>query len=216
MASEPRTDTMPGMSLFLVLDGPDASGTSTHAALLAQRLRKEGYEVVLTSEPTDGPVGKQIREFLKTQASLPADRPDPMELQLLFTQDRSWHVEHVIAPALKAGKTVICDRYWHSTIVYAQAQGLDATELKKLNNKFIQPDVVIFTLPPLSVSLERMGQRSEREFFEREDLQRTIHEGYARMAKENPSIRVIDTSASKEEVAEEIWKSVQPKIGSSP
>lgn len=189
--------------LFIVLDGPDAAGTSTHVAMLAERLRKAGHSVVATSEPTDGPVGKQIREFLQSGSA------DPLELQMLFTSDRAWHVKNVIEPALEEGKIVVCDRYWPSTIIYAEAQGLDSTELKRLNKKFLQPDCVIFTLPPPAVSLERMGKRSEKEFFEREDLQRAIHEGYARMAREHPEIRVIDTSGEKEAVAETLFRSLQ-------
>lgn len=184
---------------FIVLDGPDASGTSTHAALLAERLKKEGHDVLLTSEPTDGPIGMNIREFLKT------GNIEPMELQLLFTKDRAWHVANIIEPALKAGKIVICDRYIPSTFIYAAAQGLDFSELKKMNNKFIQPDCTIFTLPPLEVSLQRMGKRGNAEIFETTALQRNIYQGYADMAKENRSIRVIDTSAGKGEVSEKIW-----------
>ncbi|MSR86685.1 dTMP kinase [Candidatus Peribacteria bacterium] len=188
------------MLLFIVLDGPDATGTTTHAELLAARLTKEGHSVLLTSEPTDGPIGKQIRQALR------AGTMDPMELQLLFTKDRAWHVEHVIEPALKAGKIVVCDRYWHSTIIYAGAQGLDSTELKKLNNAFIQPSLVFFTLPPIEVSLKRMAKRTEKEIFEKEEMQRKIHDGYANLAKEQNGIRVIDTSGDKGATAETIYR----------
>ena len=184
---------------FLVLDGPDASGTTTHCKLLAERLRSEGHDVVLTSEPTDGPTGKEIRDYLKT------GNVDPMELQMLFTKDREWHVENVITPALAAGKTVISDRYWFSTIIYAEAQGLDSTKLKFLNMKFPEPDGVIFTLPPVELSLSRIKKRAAKDFFEREEFQRKIHEGYARMAEGSPLIHVIDTSGEKSEVAEKIW-----------
>jgi dTMP kinase len=193
-------------SKFIVLDGPDASGTTTHARFLSEKLAAEGHVALLTSEPTDGPVGKEIREHLK------GDGTDPMELQLLFTKDRAWHVEHVITPALAAGKIVVCDRYWYSTIVYAQAQGLDVTELTTLNTGFIQPTVTIFTLPPVEISLKRLQKRAEKEIFEQEDLQRKIHAGYAAMAQENKAISVVDTSGSKEEISAEIWNIVQRSL----
>lgn len=195
---------MPGF--FIVLDGPDASGTSTHSELLAERLRAEGRDVVLTREPTDGPIGKQIREFLTTGSA------DPMELQLLFTSDRAWHVKNVIEPALKDGKVIVCDRYWHSTIIYAEAQDLDSAELKKMNNNFIQPDIVIFTLPPVEVSLARLGKRPSKEVFEREDLQRNIHDGYETMATGDSSIQVIDTSGEKEVASNQIWTIVKNRL----
>ena len=187
---------------FIVLDGPDASGTSTHALMLAKKLTAEGHDVLLTSEPTDGPIGKQIREYLKN------GKADPMTLQMLFTQDREWHVTNVIAPALRAGKIVISDRFWHSTIIYAEAQDLEIRELKKLNNEFIQPNIILFTLPPLTISLARMLERDNREIFEREGLQKRIYQGYVAMARENPAIRVIDTSREKTTVADEIWSLV--------
>lgn len=195
------TPPMPG--LFIVLDGPDAAGTSTHVQLLAGRLQAAGRPVLATSEPTDGPVGKQIREFLKTGEA------DPMALQLLFTSDRAWHVKNVLEPALKEGKIVVCDRYWHSTIIYAEAQELETAKLKSLNTSFLQPDCVIFTLPSLDICLERLARRSEKEVFEKEDLQKKIHAGYAAMAKNDPAIRVVDTSGKKEDSAGEIWEIVK-------
>ena len=192
--------------LFIVLDGPDATGTTTHAKLLAERLEKEGRDVLQTSEPTDGPIGIKIRDYLKSGAI------DPLELQMLFTSDREWHVQNVIEPALADGKIVVCDRYWHSTTVYAEAQNIDATELKKINMKFIQPDCVFFTLPPIGISLTRMAKREEKEVFEREELQRTIHDGYRRMAKEHPGIHMIDTSGTKEEVSAQIAEIVEARL----
>lgn len=188
--------------IFIVLDGPDATGTSTHAALLAERLQKEGYPVLLTSEPTNGPMGARIREYLKNGTG------DPMTLQRLFTADRAWHVEHVIEPALGNGKCVVCDRYSPSTIIYAEAQGLDSTKLKKLNNKFPRPDCLLFTLPSLNIALGRLAKRTSKEVFEREDFQRKVHAGYAAFAAADPSIHVIDTAGPKEETAEKIWSIV--------
>lgn len=195
---------------FIVLDGPDATGTSTHAMLLAERLQKGGHDVLLISEPTDGPVGKKIKEYLKSgEATGGRDRrgmADPMALQMMFTRDREWHVKNEIEPALNAGKIVVCDRYWYSTIAYAAAQNLPIDELKELNSKFIQPDCVIFTLPPLEVALKRMMTRASNDIFEHEHLQQLIHRAYRSLAEEDPLIRVIDTSGSKEHAAEEILR----------
>lgn len=192
---------MQGMrGIFIVLDGPDASGTTTHAKLLADRLEAAGCPVFLTAEPTDGPLGKEIRDSLKS------GRTDPMALQLLFTADRAWHVENVIEPAIKSGRIVVCDRYWYSTIVYAEAQGLKVDELKNMNRKFIQPSCVIFTLPLPEVAIERLGKRHSREVFEDAKLQRKIHARYAMLAHGDPSIHVIDTAGPMEAAAGKIWK----------
>lgn len=189
--------------IFIVLDGPDASGTTTHAKLLADRLKASGRAVLLTAEPTDGPLGKEIRAALKNGKS------DPMALQQLFTSDRAWHAENVIEPAVNNGEIVVCDRYWYSTIVYAEAQGLEVRELKKLNRKFIQPSCVIFTLPPPDVAIGRLEMRHSREVFEDADLQRKIHAGYAMLARGDQSIHIIDTSEPMEAAAGEIWKAAR-------
>jgi dTMP kinase len=188
---------------FIVLEGPDAAGTSTHVGFLAAKLEAQRYSVLKTAEPTDGPVGKQIREFLKSGAA------DPMELQKLFTSDRAWHVKNVIEPALAEGKIVICDRYRHSTLIYAEAQGLPVAELAALNEQFPKPDCVIFTLPPMRICLERLARRTEKEVFEQSDFQEKIHLGYHAMASHDPTIHVVDTSGRKEDSAGEIWEIVR-------
>ncbi len=184
---------------FIVLEGPDGAGTTTQSRFLAERLRAEGRDVVLTAEPTDGKIGRWIRTQLHGQEPPPA-----LALQLLFCADRAEHVEATILPALAAGKTVICDRYWHSTVVYAEAQGLDARALADLNRQFVQPDHVVFTLPSIEVCLERMNRRAEKDVFEEEAFQRKIHAGYVRLAEADPSIRVVDTSGEKAVVSAEI------------
>ena len=189
---------------FIVLEGPDGSGTTLHSRLLAERLQKEGVPVLVTAEPTDGPIGRFIRMLLKGEERVPSSA-----LQLLFTADRAWHVENVIRPALAEGKTVISDRYAPSTIAYGMALGLDQDWLKNLNKEFIQPDREIFALPPLAVCLERLGRREERDILEQENLQEKIHAAYAALAKEDRSIAVIDTSGAKEDVAEQILSAVR-------
>jgi dTMP kinase len=193
--------------VFLVLDGPDGSGTTTQSALLAQRLDKEGHRTVLTAEPTHGKIGTWIREQLRSGSDL-----DPAALQLLFCADRAQHVKEVIEPALARGEIVVCDRYSPSTLVYAEAQGLPSSWLKDLNDHFTQPSCLILTLPPLKTSLERLGGRENQELFETEELQTKIHAGYQKLAKELKNTHIVDTSASIEESAQHIWTIVQKHL----
>jgi dTMP kinase len=191
------------MSTFIVLDGPDGTGTTTHTKLLVERLQNARRKVVMTAEPTDGPVGVKIREELKKGGM------DPMSLQLLFTTDRAWHVHEVIQPALDRGEIVVCDRYWYSTIVYAEAQGLDSDALLHLNEKFIQPDVAIFTMPPIEVSLARVAKRANKDIFEKEELQKKIHAGYLALSQGRNNIVNVDTSGEKQAGSDAIWKIVE-------
>lgn len=183
---------------FIVLEGPDGSGTTLHTALLAERLRAKGIEVLQTCEPTPGPIGVFIREHLKKQ-TLPSDA-----LQLLFTADRSWHLANEVLPALERGATVISDRYWLSTVVYAEALGIDPTGLAFVNEKFRKPDLQLLLLPPFEVCQERLGKRVERDILEGDSLQKKVYEAYKKRAAEY-GIQIIDSSGDKESTAATIF-----------
>ncbi|MFA6039111.1 MAG: dTMP kinase [Candidatus Peribacteraceae bacterium] len=188
---------------FIVIDGPDASGSTLHARLLAERLRKEGREVLVTAEPTEGPVGLWIRELLK-EKKVPSST-----LQILFTADRAWHVEQVILPALREGKTVISDRYSHSTVAYGMALGLDSDWLKEMNRSFPKPDATVFTLPPIRTCMERLSRREKQDFLEQRDLQEGVHAAYRKIAEQDPAIVVVDTSGEKGDVSTFLWNALR-------
>ena len=188
---------------FIVLDGPDGSGTTLHTRLLSQRLGNEGHTVVQTAEPSDGSIGKFVRQMLKS-GELAGDA-----LQLLFTADRADHIGRVLEPAIRTGKTVICDRYISSTIAYGEALGFDSEWLESLNKKFIRPDTLLFLLPPIEVILKRLTERKSHESLETTELQTKVHAAYRKFAKKDSKIIVINTNGPKEEVAEKIWDSIK-------
>lgn len=169
--------------------------------MLAERLRALGKTVVLTAEPTDSAIGKEIRSMLKSDTM-----PSPDAVQLLFCADRANHVSTVIEPALRRGDTVVCDRYVLSTLVYGAATGLSRDWLLAVNAAFPKPDLSIITLPPFDICMERIMNRSERDRFETENFQRRVYEGY-RSTEDTESV-FVDTSGEKEEVAECILRRV--------
>lgn len=189
---------------FIVLEGPDGSGTTTHSALLAETLRAKGEDVLLTAEPTDSTIGKFIREQLKTKTI-----ESPSALQLLFCADRAWHIENVIKPALAAGKTVISDRYVISTLIYGEALGLDPDWLVRVNTPFLEPDVMIIALPPLHVCLERIMKRKQLDVFENTRFQKLVYDLYEKVGAEDPGVRMIDTSGTLDTAAQRIFDAVQ-------
>ena len=190
---------------LIVLEGSDGAGTTRHSKLLADRLIKEGHDVVLTAEPTDGPIGKQIRSMLHATSM-----PDPKTVQLLFCADRADHVAHVIAPALAEGKTVITDRYALSTIVYGTAQGLDKAWLETINAVFPKPDVTFLLLPPYEVCAERVGRRVVKDQFEVSAFQKRVYAEYE--SSRSSEMHMIDTSGKSEDVAEEIFRALRNQI----
>ena len=192
--------------LFIVVEGPDGSGTTKHANLLAQHFRDAGAEVIVTQEPTEGEIGQDIRQILES-----GKLPPPDAMQLLFCADRAQHVKEVILPALSEGKTVICDRYTLSTIVYGTVMGLDSEWLKDVNKQFPKPDLTVITLPPYDICTERIGKRVSIDYFEQEEFRKRVYQEY--QSAEDLATIVIDTSGEKKNVAEGLWSQVQEFFG---
>lgn len=154
---------MTGSGLFVSFEGIDGSGKSTQARLLAEALRGEGRDVVLTREPGGSPGAEEIRALV-----LQGD-PDRWSAEtelLLFTAARRDHLERTIRPALEAGKVVICDRFADSTRMY---QGLSRGDLRAkvdaLHDLMIgtEPDLTLLIDMPADIGLERSYLRLTRE-----------------------------------------------------
>ncbi len=141
-----------GRGVLIALEGVDGAGKTTQAVSLAATLARFGRRVLFTQEPTFGPAGRRLREYLAgAERHLSA-----LEELALFQADRREHVENTIRPALRCGWVVITDRYYYSSAAYQGALGLDPEVILAESETFApRPDlVVIFTLP-LSLALAR-------------------------------------------------------------
>jgi dTMP kinase len=195
--------SFPPRGLFLVIEGIDGTGKSTQAQRLAEWLRERGREVVTSREPTDGPWGRKLRESAATGRLSPED-----ELEY-FLRDRRQHVEEVIAPALAAGKVVILDRYYFSTMAYQGARGFDPAEIRRRNEEFAPvPDLLLVLDLEVDAALERIGARGDtaNEFEKRDSLQK-CREVFLSLAGE-PFVRVISTNGTPDEVGAAIREAV--------
>jgi dTMP kinase len=142
--------------LLIALEGIDGSGKSTQARLLAAALEKLGREVVLTREPSDGRAGQELRRYLEG----PSRYLSPEQELELFVADRREHAERTIQPALAAGKTVITDRYYYSSVAYQGALGLDPGKILALNESFAPRPHLVFVLGlPVSLALKRLAAK---------------------------------------------------------
>lgn len=140
---------------LIAFEGLDGCGKSTQLALLADALRARGVEVVTTREPTDGEHGRRIREAARSGA-----RVDPRDELAWFVADRREHVDRVIEPALAAGRTVLTDRYYLSSVAYQGARGLDpARILAESEAAFPWPDLAILVEIDPERGLERVNAR---------------------------------------------------------
>ena len=181
---------MTAQGTFITFEGIDGSGKSTQARMLADRLRDEGREVVLTREPGGSPGAEEIRRLV-----LEGD-PDRWSAEtelLLFTAARRDHLERTIEPALAAGKTVICDRFADSTRMY---QGLSRGDLREkvdvLHDLMIgrEPDLtILIDMDPETGLTRAKGRQGTEERFEDfgPDLQRRMRSGFLDLARAIPT-----------------------------
>ena len=140
---------------LVVFEGIDGSGKSTQLRLLAEALRARGIEPVVTREPTGGPFGQRIRAMARS-----GERVAPEEELRWFLEDRREHVARVIEPGLAAGRVVLSDRYFLSTVAYQGARGSDPELLlAQAEAEFPLPDLaLVFAVAP-ATGLARVAAR---------------------------------------------------------
>ena len=191
---------------FIVLEGLDGSGTTSQAAALATSLRQRGASVLETREPSDGAIGRQVRELLRADRSSPAD---PHTVALLFAADRLAHVRDEIGPALARGEIVVCDRYVISSWVY-QSLDCDAAWVRAINARAPWPDLTILLDVPVDVALARVRARAGvREIYDADATQRRVAAAYdAVVAERHPQLVVVDGVGPIEDVSARVLAAV--------
>jgi dTMP kinase len=203
--------------LFVTFEGTEGSGKSTQIRLLGQRLSEMGRVVLTLREPGGTPIGEEIRHTLKHSEANRGMFPET-EL-LLMNASRAQLVREVIRPALCAGKIVLCDRFFDSTIAY-QVFGrcLDSGQVQRIIDVAVGdtiPQLTLLLRVPLETSEQRRAIRSAeagRDRFEAEDREffRRVEQGYEAIASNTDTrVRTIDATRSIEQVHEEVWRWVE-------
>lgn len=213
MTSEPKT------GLFITFEGIDGSGKSTQCKLLAEALTEAGRDVVLTREPGGSTGAEDIRRMV-----LEGD-PDKWSAEteiLLFTAARRDHLERTIAPALAAGKIVVCDRFADSTRMY---QGLSRGDLRttvdRLHEMMIgrEPDLTfLIDMDPATGLSRAKGRQGTEERFEDFGLalQEKMRAGFLALADEFPDrFCVLDGNRPVEVVARDVLTRAQDTLAAS-
>jgi len=199
--------------LFFVLEGIDGAGHSTHARRLGEWLEAEFPElrgkVVLTREPTDGPIGSLIRSALKGEFEV-----GPRALALLFTADRLEHVRTIIEPKLREGCVIVSDRYYLSTLAYQSASGVDLEWLMALNAGCPRPDLTILLDAPAEVCWARLRScRSHLELFEDPSFLEAVRQRFLKLAEvlkeKGERIVIVNTDRPFEEAHREVVEHVK-------
>ena len=193
-------------SFFIVLDGVDGSGTTTHSQLLASFLEYNGYKIHLTHEPSKNEIGKLLRNFLKNK-EIP-----PTTDALLFAADRDLHYHNEIKKKLAEGYIVISDRYIESSIIYqsVQSDSISVDWIKELNKFVGLPDLTIILDIDPKLAIARKNEE-ELEKFEDSSFLDKVRDLYLSRAKQE-GYYIIDTNDIIEFVQEKIQKLVLEKL----
>lgn len=183
--------------VFICIEGLDASGKTTQAHILVNWLRRKGFKVKYTKEPSEGEIGQLIRRYILRRKN----RVSSAIEALLFAADRLDHIKREVEPALKRGEIVVSDRYVYSSIAYQGGTGLDLGWIREINRFAIEPDLSVYIDVPPRVATSRL--RRERSVMEKITIQRKVREVYLKLVEEGLMVRV-DGNRSKSAVTKEI------------
>ncbi|MBE7450254.1 MAG: dTMP kinase [Kofleriaceae bacterium] len=204
------------MSKLIVLEGLDGAGTTTQARRLADALVARGRAAHVTREPSDGPVGRLLRELLTGGHAIPGQALDQATFGLLFAADRMDHVQREVAPALAAGTIVISDRWYHSSLAY-QGTGAERSWIRTLNQRARRPELTIFLrVRPEVAAARRVAAGRAQELFEDLPMQARVAAGYeatlAELAAAGEVIVTLDGEQPLDAVTAAIVAAVTPHL----
>jgi len=201
-------------SLFITFEGLDGSGKTTQIKLLYDYLKEKGLDVVTAVEPGGTVIGRKIRKILldkyNHEMSYKAET-------FLFLASRAELVSKVISPALSKGRTVICDRFFDSTIVYQGiARGLGVDKILDMSlwaTGGIVPDITFLLSIKADKGKKRMDSASkkrDRMELEKDNFRKKVYQGYLNIAgKYKDRFVVIDGEKKIEDIFEEVKRRVE-------
>jgi dTMP kinase len=197
---------------LIVIEGLDGAGTTTQVRRLVEHLNTRGQRAHATREPSDGPVGKLIREMLTGGHAIEGQKLSQSTFGLLFAADRLDHLQREVEPKLHAGTWVVSDRWYHSSLAY-QGTGADRDWIAMLNGRARRPDVTVFLrVRPEVAAQRRVDAGRVQELFEDLEMQREVDAGYRatidELAAQGEKIITINGEQSEDDVFVEVVRAV--------
>lgn len=194
-------------AMFITLEGGEGAGKTTSIAFVRAFLEQAGKKVLVTREPGGTPLGEKIRSLLlEGREDMRADS----ELLLMFAA-RAEHLARVVKPALAAGTYVVCDRFTDATFAYqGGGRGVPATRIAALEEwvqQGLRPDLTLLLDIPVDQGLQRAGQRSAPDRFEREahEFFERVRQSYLAIAAREPQrVKIIDASKDITQVEQQL------------
>jgi dTMP kinase len=191
--------------LFIVFEGVEGAGKSTHLQGLSQRLDRAGIAHLIVREPGGTPAGEHIRQVVLD----PQTPVFPETELLLYLASRAEFVRRVVRPALARGEMVLADRFELSTYAYqGMARGLGLDQVRSLNafaTGDLKPDVTVLLAVDPAVGHGRKSGTPDRLEREAAEFHRRVSRAYEELAKTEPGVVSISSAGSVDEVQERIW-----------
>ena len=199
------------MGTFVVFDGLPGSGKGTQIKKSFEYIfdKSKKYDnILVTDEPTNGPYGLKLRELFKKQKSA-----DDLKEEIFqaFVDDRQWHVDNIILPALEKDFVVLCDRYKYSSIAYQTVQGTDFEKCFSAHKDFLSPDLaLIFDVDPQEANKRIHSaddkKREQSDNFRELEFIKNLRQYFIDLPNKLPeeNIKIIDANKSIEEVFSQI------------
>jgi dTMP kinase len=187
--------------MLVAIEGLDGSGKSSLMENLASLLRRTDEAFVLTYEPTDGPIGREIKAYLEEDG----ERNLALEA-LMFAADRVWHLENLIGPALQEGKIVVTDRYKYSSLAYQSSPEIPEEWIEEINAFAPEAEVAVFLDADPETCRHRLeGTRRMASVMDDLETQWAIYRRYLDMVEAGRLI-MVNGKRSQREVAEEVFE----------
>lgn len=199
--------------LFIALEGPDGSGKSTITKLLEDYFKSKKIDYIITREPGGTLIGEDIRDLvLDTKNTAMSAETEA----LLYAASRGQHIHEKIAPAIKEGKIVLCERFVLSSLAYqGVGRGLGIEKVKAINDfaiKDVYPDLILFFHIDPEVTLKRKTTKHNADRLEKEgnDFHNRVYNGYMELIKKYPkNIKIIDATKPIQEVLNQSIKEIE-------
>ncbi|MBL8014157.1 MAG: dTMP kinase [Candidatus Omnitrophica bacterium] len=200
---------------FITLEGSEGSGKSTQSALIVDYLKSKGQDVIALREPGGVKISEAIRNLL---LDVKNDAMGQECETLLYMAARAQVVKEIIAPALQAGKTIVCDRFLDSTFVYQGfGHGLDLKFIQSLGTFVTQgivPDLTVLFDIEVKEGLSRTNAKKDRIELRPLEYHEKVRQGYLSLAAQNPNrIKLIRVDAPKEEIFKRVKDCIDQVMG---
>jgi dTMP kinase len=202
--------------MFITFEGIEGSGKSTQIVMLANYLSAQGRQITLTREPGGTAIGDQVRKILLDPENTALDARAEL---LLYAAGRAQHLAELIAPDLREGKIVLCDRFSDATLAYqGYGRGIDRTmilSLDRIVTNGLRPHLTVLLDIDAAAGLARARVRNKRSGleaearFENEEFafHQRVREGYLELAREDPArFRVMDALPAPEVIQDRLRK----------